>query len=493
MATFTFPAETFVVPGDPEAIAESGRAYGRFSTTTAEAAGGLRGMDSSSWVGTEGDMFRDQVGEIPPHLDTAHTAFSQASTAVGNFSEVLAAAQRQMDGVRGDAQQTFSQLQAAGNRADQLQAPTSEEAAADPQAMTAYDNVKQDLDNRISGLQADMDAHIGLANGIRARVQDASRTAGSQIRAAGRTSPTADQNFLEDWAEDAGNWLSDRIEDLKGFIAEHAGVFRVLADVLRVVGIALMAIGAIVFVASWWTGVGAAAGGLMMTAGGLIWGAGDILDTTVDWAEGKITGQELLIGAGISLGLSLIPFGVGKLAKLPPVKRFIDRTVTPAINGLATKIADWIGDRLRGGKPGPNGPLSPQEAAERAQRQRELAQDPGVGGKVTKGSLQEAHVAMELEGRGDLAGPIRRDPRASGGGDFIDANDQVWDVKGFRSETPSGQGAFKLDTAIRKVEREFGRGYNVIIDATKLNSTDLAALSARLDELGYGSRVVYYP
>jgi hypothetical protein len=32
MAAYTFPGDTFTIQGDPEAVYESGRTYGRFAT-----------------------------------------------------------------------------------------------------------------------------------------------------------------------------------------------------------------------------------------------------------------------------------------------------------------------------------------------------------------------------------------------------------------------------------------------------------------------------
>ena len=48
MATFSFPAAAFVVEGDPEAVRDSGRAYGRFATVAGQAVADLRSLDSGS-------------------------------------------------------------------------------------------------------------------------------------------------------------------------------------------------------------------------------------------------------------------------------------------------------------------------------------------------------------------------------------------------------------------------------------------------------------
>jgi hypothetical protein len=47
--------------------------------------------------------------------------------------------------------------------------------------------------------------------------------------------------------------------------------------------------------------------------GGLHVPGRDVLDATVDWAEGRITGRELLVSAGLAVGLSLVGGGAAKL------------------------------------------------------------------------------------------------------------------------------------------------------------------------------------
>lgn len=151
MAAYTFPADTFTIQGDPEAVHELGRAYGRFATTAAEAAAALRGLDTGAWVGSEGDLFQTRVAELPPHLDTAQRAFSQVATALAGFADALAAAQRQMAGVRGDAEQTFGSLQDARAHRSWLREPSDEQTAADPAAEADYDEHMRALDTRIAG------------------------------------------------------------------------------------------------------------------------------------------------------------------------------------------------------------------------------------------------------------------------------------------------------------------------------------------------------
>jgi hypothetical protein len=327
MTTYSFPAASFAIDGDAEAVRDTGSSYGRFATTAGEAAADIRSLDSGSWVGTEGDIFRTQVADIPPHLDTAHSAFGQVARALDSFADVLASAQRQMGGVCADAEQTFRSL--AGARADraELREPTADQAAADPAAHGVYDERRQSLDGRIGRLEATWGDQLAAAAGLRDRVAEAARQTAATIRAAGRTSPTADQNWFQDRWEKGKRWTSDRLDDLKGFVAEHAEAFRGLAKVLRVVGVALVVVGAVLAV----LGVGAA----VMTVGFALWGAGDALDATVDWAEGKLSGRQLLFRAGLAVVTSVAGGVVAKVG-------------AEAMQRLAPRLRRWLSSRGAG-------------------------------------------------------------------------------------------------------------------------------------------------
>jgi hypothetical protein len=330
MPTYSFPATAFVVEGNPEAVREAGRAYGRFATTAGQASADLHGLDSGAWVGSEGDLFRARVAELPPHLDTAHGAFSQVATALDGFADALQGAQGRMAGVRAGAEQTFSELRAAQAEQDQP---------------------------RVERLRDTFDGQVTTATGLRNGVVAAAQQAAQAIRAAGRTSPTADQSWLAGKWEGFQRWGSDRLADLKGFIAEHAEVFRFIADALRVVGMVLVGVGVLVaavsFVAgffSFGTGwLGEIPAGTLIATGMVLWGVGDALDTTVDWAEGKISGTELLLSAGTSIALALGGAVVVKLGGK------IFKKLAPE---LYERLAKWI-DKVFGRIPDPAlpGPL----------------------------------------------------------------------------------------------------------------------------------------
>lgn len=344
MAAYTFPAEAFVIEGKPEAVREVSRGYGRFAAVAAEAAAGLRGMDSGAWVGSEGELFRAQVAEIPPHLDIAQRAFGQVAGALGGFAEVLASAQHRMAGVRADAEQTYGSLAAARADRSGLREPSGEEAAR-----MAYDEQRDVLDGRIDRLQASWEEQLAAAGGVRAQVLEAARQAGGAIRAAARTSPTAGQSWLEDRWEKTRSWASEQVDGLEGWVAEHAAGLRAVARALRVVGMALVAVGTVLAV----LGVG----GGVMAAGFLLWGAGDVLDATVDWAEGRITGRELLVSAGLAVGLGLVGGGAAKLGGANALRRLARTGLTAGGGGrlpqdmnLVKRIAAHAGVGLDGVK-----------------------------------------------------------------------------------------------------------------------------------------------
>jgi hypothetical protein len=71
---YRFPAASFFIEGDPEAVRETSHAYGRFATTAGQAAAELRALDSGAWTGSEGDAFRARLGGVPPQLEVAHGA-----------------------------------------------------------------------------------------------------------------------------------------------------------------------------------------------------------------------------------------------------------------------------------------------------------------------------------------------------------------------------------------------------------------------------------
>ncbi|MFI0352908.1 WXG100 family type VII secretion target [Actinomadura sp. 9N407] len=341
MTVLNFPAAAFEVEGEPETIRESARKYGRFSTAAGQASSDIRNLSSGEWIGSEGDLFRTGVAQLPPHYDTAHTAFGQVSQALTGFANELDSLKSRMGTLRSDAQQTFGSLKSAENAKSNLKEPTEAQTKDDPTAKTAYDQQKAQLDGRLSGLEGNWQQHLTQAAALRNQANEAATRAGQAIRAAGRTSPTSDQNWLERGLEKTGNWIGDRIQDIKGFIKEHADVFRFIATALKWVGGAIMAIAAVAMIAAAFIPVlGWLAelplGGIF-AAGAILFGAGDFLGNTVDWAEGKISGKELFTQGLIGAALSLVGAGIGRL-------------LAPLLKRLGPQLRKWVDDLFGKGK-----------------------------------------------------------------------------------------------------------------------------------------------
>ncbi len=143
---------------------------------------------------------------------------------------------------------------------------------------------------------------------------------------------------------------------------------------------------------------------------------------------------------------------------------------------------------VRRNNPHPNDP-----ALARSARIQLLARDPAQGGKVTPKTVREAEVALSMEDNGEIQGPIQRDP--SGAADFIDVNGKAWDVKGFNSHQPIGQGGFDLATDAAKVDTSLAHGENVIVDTGQMTPSDVNALKATgaNPAHNWGDRVKFLP
>lgn len=312
MADYEFPADTFEVPGDPVRVRSSAAAYGRFSTLAGESATRIGGQRAADWIGPEGDLFRGQVAEIPPKLDKVQRAYAQVAQALGTFAGVLEAAKKEMGGLRDDAATTFQQLVSAKTRRDDLKEP-SDDLTADPNAESTYQEARRVLDRNLSTVQTRWDGHLGAARGIRARVDEASRTAGNQINAAANLSPTRDPGLLDklgDAWDAATDWVSDRWDDVKNFVAEHADVIRAISGALKLVA-------GICAVLSFVPVVGAFFGAVALVTGGLAIGLDVLLKLSTGegswWSIGRdalltlIPGGRItrLLGAPLARGANL--------------------------------------------------------------------------------------------------------------------------------------------------------------------------------------------
>jgi hypothetical protein len=119
-----------------------------------------------------------------------------------------------------------------------------------------------------------------------------------------------------------------------------------------------------------------------------------------------------------------------------------------------------------------------------------LAADPDQGGRVSHGSLQEAHVILALAEAQELPVPVTR---FRDRGDCTDATGQDWDVKRPRDDVrypPFDVGKF-VEGKIR-YEVDYCRE-NVIVDLTGLtNRANRQALRAAVEDTRLVAHVRWY-
>ena len=124
-------------------------------------------------------------------------------------------------------------------------------------------------------------------------------------------------------------------------------------------------------------------------------------------------------------------------------------------------------------------------------RLQELAKDPAKSGAIGRKSRREAEVALDLERRGDLPGPVKRQPldnsdpsHQSDLGDYVDADGQRWDVKGPTDTFPDGpragqkmpegqKGRYERSRLENAIGEEIAHGQHVILDTRHLSPAAL--------------------
>jgi hypothetical protein len=178
------------------------------------------------------------------------------------------------------------------------------------------------------------------------------------------------------------------------------------------------------------------------------------------------------------------PKNAGVLAELDTAEQILNPKIKASrMAQIEEKLAE-----IRKKNPLPNDPVLARQA-----RIDLLARDPAHGGKVTPASVREAEVAVSLEEKGEIRGPIQRD--ATGAADFIDADGKPWDVKGFNSNQPVAQGGFDLATDVGKVDISLAQGENVMVDTGQMTPNDVNVLKAEgaKPPHNWGGRVKFFP
>ncbi|ETT30087.1 hypothetical protein MKZ07_01440 [Paenibacillus sp. FSL P4-0338] len=119
-----------------------------------------------------------------------------------------------------------------------------------------------------------------------------------------------------------------------------------------------------------------------------------------------------------------------------------------------------------------------------------LSRDPAHDFKISEKSEIERIAGLELEIRNELPGPIKRDPNPKGA-EFIDANGQLWDVKGWYSKyAPKG---YSLEKAMQDIRKSLANGENVIVDTTKMYPEHIKEVKIELEAAKLSDKVLWWP
>jgi len=92
-----FPAERFALAGDPAAIGRSAQGWSQFAGQASGSAADIRLLDTTLFVGPEGDQYRDGLRhDLAARLDTTGQAYADVGAALDHFASVLAGLQDRM-------------------------------------------------------------------------------------------------------------------------------------------------------------------------------------------------------------------------------------------------------------------------------------------------------------------------------------------------------------------------------------------------------------
>ncbi|MGH3937824.1 MAG: putative T7SS-secreted protein [Pseudonocardiaceae bacterium] len=232
-----FPAHLFRLEGDPGAIRSSAGKWSEFGTAAAEAAGQITALDTSQFVGPEGDLFREGLNEsMPDHLRITGEAFGKVAGALNGFAGTLSGLQERMRPLAARAPGLWETLQQTQGRvADAQNADQSharETAARPPEQAGAPDPYQSDTGaatTALSGAQRAWQECVDAAGGVRAEL-------GTAVDSCVRVVDEAkEMRFKENpkWY-DLGGQFENFVRDNKELLQQLSGALKVVALVAGV-------------------------------------------------------------------------------------------------------------------------------------------------------------------------------------------------------------------------------------------------------------------
>lgn len=179
-----------LVPGKPEAIEENSRVLWARATQAADAAQGLRAIDTGAWEGPGAQAFHDKFSYEPGKWFAAADSLQAAASALDSYSATLRWAQAQAT----EAIQLWNQGQAVTQQAKAQHDQAAAQAAAQNQPISPF------ADPGEASRQAARDA----LNRARTQLNEAGDDAATALRDATERAPQDSS-----WLDDVGNFLGD--------------------------------------------------------------------------------------------------------------------------------------------------------------------------------------------------------------------------------------------------------------------------------------------
>ena len=289
-----FPASEFRLDGEPAAIRVSAGRWTSFGTAATEAAAQIRSLDSSLFVGPEGDQYRAGLNQdLPPHLDTTGRAYTAVGTTLTTYASTLTGLQDRMAPLRTNAPGLWEALQQAQHRvtaahsADQRhQLQIHADAKDATQTPDAYQSDLGPATTSLSAAEKAWNDCLSAARAVTANLRAVVDRTDRAIRDA------ADLRFAHN-----PHGVHALASGFKNFVTDHAKGLSQLSGALKIVsGIAAVlsfipVIGEVALAVS------------LVTAGTAL-----LIDASIKYATGKGSWTSIAIDGT----LLALPFGIGK-------------------------------------------------------------------------------------------------------------------------------------------------------------------------------------
>jgi hypothetical protein len=293
-----FPAGEFQLDGDPGAVRGSATQWSQFGEAANDAAADIRSLDSSLFIGPEGDQYRDGLNtDLPPHLDVTGTAYTNVGAALSSFADSLSGLQDRMSPLRVRAPGLWDALQAAKGRVSSAQTADSQheqqlvhDALTRPPLQPAPpDNYHSDLgvaNGSLAAAQQAWDNCLGSARSVKTDLQTAVDNCKTTIKTA------ADSRF----AHNPHGWGA-LVAGFKNFVKDHVAALAKLSGVLKLVS-------GVCGVLSFIPVIGEAALAVSLVTGGLALA----IDASIKFSTGQGSWTSIMVDGA----LMVVPFGLGK-------------------------------------------------------------------------------------------------------------------------------------------------------------------------------------